>query len=71
MTIRLLPSPEERGETSSSRRRGRPPVSAGGGEDSTGVYVKLPNADYDKYENQARADGISLPEFIRRRLADQ
>lgn len=53
-------------ETDKSKREGRPPVQAG--DVSVPVHLKLPSRDYDKYDQAARDQRISLPELIRRKL---
>lgn len=46
---------------------GRPPVSRG--EPSKSVHVRVSSSQYDRLEQHADASRVTVPEFIRRRLA--
>jgi hypothetical protein len=48
------------------KRRGRPPLDAT--DKSVPVTVSMPSREYDRYDRQARQNGISIPEVLRRLL---
>jgi hypothetical protein len=51
-----------------ARRPGRPPVDRRDPDPSVGVYVRLASRDYDRVFERARAEGVSIPEMLRRDL---
>ena len=52
-----------------SRRRGRPPLDPA--DPSVKVTISLPTTQFDKYCATARRQDLSLPEVIRRAMADK
>jgi hypothetical protein len=52
--------------THDPKRRGRPPLDAAA--KSAAVHLKLTPADYDRVDQIARRDRVSIPDVIRRSL---
>lgn len=50
------------------RPTGRPPLQRG--DPSVNVNFRVPGTQYDRLEQQARNGRMTVPELIRRRLAD-
>lgn len=51
----------------SDKPRGRPPLVAG--DIPARVHVTVPSKDFDKADEIAKREGISVPELVRRGLA--